>query len=149
MCEFRLERLSFLLVEEVVSVLAPARDGSCDAAYELFDTAFSSRGPESPAEVFRGDDVCGCLGPERGNFDVLLFEDCLSFMVGYDRVPDLPLDCVVRVDAWFRVGPLVSEFPLGNLRYLLDFHCSYLTPILLLPRLRSENFRSISPPSCP
>ena len=132
--EFGLEGLGFFLVEEVVSFSAPAGDGSRDAAYELFDTTFSSWGSESAAEVFRGDNVCGGLGPERGNFDALLLEDHLSFVVGYDRVPDLPFDCVVWVDAWFRVGPLVSEFPLGNLRYLLDFHCYYLTPILLLPR---------------
>ena len=51
-CEFRLECLSFLLIEEVVSFSAPAGDGSCDAAYELFGAAFSSWGPESSAEVF-------------------------------------------------------------------------------------------------
>src|SRR6266566_3243781 len=150
MGEFRLKGLGFFLVEEVVSFLPPAGDGSRDTAYELFNAAFSSRGPESAAEIFRGDDICCGLGPERGNFDTLLFEDDLSFVVGYDRIPDFPFYSVVWVDSWFRVGPLISEFSSGYLRYLLDFHCSYLTPILLLsPCLRSENRRSSSVPSCP
>ena len=66
-------------------------------------------------------------------------------MVGYDRVPDFPFYRVVWVDAWFRVGPLVSEFSLGDLRYLLDFHCSYLTPILLLPRASERELQEYLP----
>src|SRR5438034_8031897 len=82
-----------------VTALEPGASDRVDHAVDhLLDTPLPLRRAKLAAEVLRGDHVRRRLGPELGNFDVLLFED-VAALAWDGRVAELPLDLVVGVDA--------------------------------------------------
>jgi hypothetical protein len=96
--ELGLEGVRVELGEEVAVVAAPAGDGAGHAADHLLDRRLALVGAEPAAEVLLGDDVGGVLRPGGGELDAALLEGGIG-RVADDRVADLPLDGVERVDA--------------------------------------------------
>src|SRR2546422_4510835 len=117
-----LEYLSLFLVQEVLALHAPFRYRLCNSVQELTDARFSLAGLKASTEIFRSDNVSSGLRPERRSFNALLLEDYLTLVVGNYSVPCFPVYRVIRMDAWLSVASLVSEFPSGDLRYLMCFH---------------------------
>src|SRR2546426_6531837 len=114
--------MGFFFVQEILPFHAPFRYCLCNSVQELTDARFSLTGPEASTEIFRSYNVSSGLRPERRSFDALLLEDYLTLVVGNYSVPCFPVYRVIRMDAWLSVASLVSEFPSGDLRYLMCFH---------------------------
>src|SRR3989454_12197668 len=114
--------MGFFFVQEILPFHAPFRYCLCNSVQELTDARFSLTGPKASTEILRSYNVSSGLRPERRGLDALLFENNLTLMIGNYGVPCFPFYRVVGMDARFRVASLVSEFPCGDLRYLMCFH---------------------------
>ena len=108
-----LEGLQVLVGREVVLGLGPGRDRVDDPVDELADARLALRRADVAAEVLADHDVGRELAPEAGDLDVLLLEDELARLVADARVPELPRDLVVGMDA--RAGPAALEVEAGDL----------------------------------
>src|SRR5207253_3350291 len=114
------------LAREVALGGSVARDRVDDPVYDLLHARLALRRPELAAEVLGCDDVRRGLRPELGDLDALLFED-VPALPGDDRIAELPLDLVVRVDAGAGEAALDSQTAPrsaldGLRRYVCDGH---------------------------
>src|SRR6266581_2151947 len=123
-----LEYLSLFLVQEILPLHAPLRYRLGNSIEKLTNAGLSLASPKASTEIFRSYNVSCGLGPERRSLDAFLLENNLSFSVGNYGVSCFPFYRVVGMDAQFRVASLVSEFPSGDLRYLMCFHFLLDTP---------------------
>src|SRR6266567_9146170 len=117
-----LEYLSLFLVQEILALHAPLRYRLGNSIEKLTNAGLSLAGPKASTEIFRSYNVSCGLRPERRGLNPLLLENDPAFSVGNYGVSCFPFYSVVGMDAQFRVASLVSEFPSGDLRYLMCFH---------------------------
>src|SRR5713101_1644606 len=117
-----LEYLSLFLVQEILALHAPLRYRLGNSIEKLTNAGLSLSGPKASTEIFRSYNVSRGLRPGRRGLNALLFKNNLTLRVGNYGVPCFPFYRIVGMDARCRVASLVSEFPSGDLRYLMCFH---------------------------
>src|SRR5439155_11691641 len=100
MSQFVMKDRAVLGAREVTGLPAPTCNSRGDAAYQLANAGFALGSPSLAVKIFRSNDVRGRHRPTLRHFDILLLENDLARFADDGGGPVLPLDSVVRRNAF-------------------------------------------------
>src|ERR1051326_6208975 len=100
MNEFVVKDCSVFFTGKVAAPAPPLGNGGGSPPHQLAHAGFAFRSPFLAVEVLGGDNTGGGDEPVFGYLDVLLFKDHFAGFAGNGRGPVLPLERIVRGNAF-------------------------------------------------